>query len=229
MSSLYPVKKRGPEAYTTEFDILKASHKFLRSSDEDGAKSWDAQLAMKYEASLFKEFAVCDLKHYKSGNIALRWRTEDEVLSGAGESSCGNTRCPYYDTPADSVPSGSQDVHLKPPNSPKLTTMELPFSYVEQGESQVRDVMVKVVLCQRCVKKLMWKREREKKDKEEAASDGGERASQTRADLDFRATHSSSRKRADHRDELNHKRTRDSRRSRSPRRHPEFHRIVPEQ
>jgi protein FRA10AC1 len=164
--------------------------------------------------------------------IALRWRTEDEVLSGAGELSCGNTRCPYYDTPADSVPSGSQDIHPKPPvNSPKLTTMELPFSYVEQGESEVRDVMVKVVLCERCVKKLMWKKEREKKDKEEAASDGRERTSQTRADLDSYATYSSSRKRANHRDERNHKRARDSRRSRSrsPRRHPEFHRTVPEQ
>lgn len=34
-------------------------------------KSWDAQLAKKYEDSLFKEFAVCDLKHYKSGNVCV--------------------------------------------------------------------------------------------------------------------------------------------------------------
>jgi len=27
---------------------------------------------MKYESSLFKEFAVCDLKHYKTGNVRSR-------------------------------------------------------------------------------------------------------------------------------------------------------------
>jgi len=61
----------------TEFDILKASHKFLR--DEEGnaeserkAKSWNDQLAEKYYANLYREFAVCDLKHYKSGNVRSR-------------------------------------------------------------------------------------------------------------------------------------------------------------
>ncbi|KAF8525905.1 folate-sensitive fragile site protein Fra10Ac1-domain-containing protein [Hysterangium stoloniferum] len=151
MSSLYPVKRKAPEIYTSEFDILKSAHRFLRDDKPEATQSWDAQLAKKYEDTLFKEFAVCDLKHYKSGNIALRWRTEDEVISGAGETTCGNTRCPYYDS--------SNDSKQKPP---KLTTMELPFAYTEQGETEMRQVMVKVVLCQRCVKKLMWKREKDK-------------------------------------------------------------------
>ncbi|TFK40203.1 folate-sensitive fragile site protein Fra10Ac1-domain-containing protein [Crucibulum laeve] len=127
----------------TEFEILKESHKFLR--DEEGKNStWDEQLAEKYYSSLYREFAVCDLKHYKSGNFALRWRTEEEVLSSAGETTCGNTRCEHhYST-------------LKPP----LTTLELPFAYVEQGEN--KSALVKIVLCSSCLKKLMWKRNKEK-------------------------------------------------------------------
>jgi len=72
---------------TTEFEILKSSHRyalftsptlgfltlphrFLRA-DEEGAKdlSWNDKMAKKYYDSLYKEFAVCDLKHYKSGNV----------------------------------------------------------------------------------------------------------------------------------------------------------------
>jgi hypothetical protein len=40
-----------------------------------------------------------DLKHYKSGQIAMRWRTEDEVLAETGERTCGNLRCVDH-TPA---------------------------------------------------------------------------------------------------------------------------------
>jgi len=143
----------------TEFEILKASHKFLRDDDEK-ASSWDEQLARKYYTSLYREFAVCDLKHYKSGNFALRWRTEEEVLSGSGETTCGNTRCQRH------------FASRFPDHNSSLTTLELPFSYLEQGES--KSALVKVALCEKCVKKLMWKREKEKgmdKDKTTAGLD----------------------------------------------------------
>jgi protein FRA10AC1 len=153
----------------TEFEILKASHKFLRDDGEQ-ATSWNDQLAAKYYSSLFREFAVCDLKHYKSGNVrytimheiraanlplkfALRWRTESEVLSGAGETTCGNTRCEHHASP----PSPKQREHAP---SVRLTSLELPFVYEEHGET--KSALVKAVLCQRCLKKLMWKREKEK-------------------------------------------------------------------
>ncbi|KAF8223855.1 hypothetical protein L208DRAFT_1314852 [Tricholoma matsutake] len=137
-----------PPSGKTEFEILKESHRFLRE-DHDENLSWDDQLAAKYYSSLYREFAVCDLKHYKSGNFALRWRTEDEVLSGNGETTCGNTRCEFHDIP-------ERLAHLKP----SLTTLELPFAYVEQGEN--KSALVKVVLCPRCLRKLMWKRSKEK-------------------------------------------------------------------
>jgi len=135
----------------------------LREDDPESLKSWDAKLAKKYEDSLFKEFAVCDLKHYKSGNIALRWRTEDEVLSGAGETTCGNTRCAYHESSLDEDERSGSSKGVVPPPKPKLSTVELPFAYVEQGETTPREVLVKVVLCSRCLKKLTWKREQEKK------------------------------------------------------------------
>ncbi|EPQ54214.1 hypothetical protein GLOTRDRAFT_78146 [Gloeophyllum trabeum ATCC 11539] len=129
----------------TEFDILKASHKFLREEVDETSLSWEEKVAKKYYDNLYREFAVCDLKHYKSGNFALRWRTETEVLSGAGETTCGNIRCPYHD-------AAGSDVRLK--------TLEVPFGYEEHGA--YKSCLVKLVLCARCTKKLMWKKEKEK-------------------------------------------------------------------
>lgn len=77
--------------------------------------------------------------------FALRWRTEAEVLSGAGENTCGNSRCKHHN---------DQDGVVK------LSTLELPFAYEEHGER--KSALVKVVLCPRCLKKLMWKRNKEK-------------------------------------------------------------------
>jgi len=72
---------------TTEFEILKSSHRYVvRASctfggliwlcrflrpDDEGVKDlpWNDKVAKKYYDSLYKEFAVCDLKHYKSGNV----------------------------------------------------------------------------------------------------------------------------------------------------------------
>ncbi|KAF9453494.1 hypothetical protein P691DRAFT_719673 [Macrolepiota fuliginosa MF-IS2] len=152
--SLYPTKSYPITKGLSEFEILKASHKFLRE-DAPPDKTWEDKLAEKYYESLYREFALCDLKHYKSGNFALRWRTESEVLSGAGESTCGNTRCKYH---YSSTPSLS--LSRKKKKEPQLTTLELPFAYIEHGEA--KSALVKVVLCPRCVKKLMWKRMKDK-------------------------------------------------------------------
>ena len=32
--------------------------------------SWDDRVAKKFYSSLYREYAVCDLKHYKSGNVS---------------------------------------------------------------------------------------------------------------------------------------------------------------
>lgn len=89
--------------------------------------------------------------------FALRWRTETEVVSGAGESTCGNTRCYRHHHDHDHNPFKPKPKQKK---QRPLSTLELPFSYIEHGESKY--ALVKVVLCTRCVKKLMWKRRKEK-------------------------------------------------------------------
>jgi hypothetical protein len=61
--------------------------------------------------------------------FALRWRTEDEVLSGAGETTCGNTRCEHH--PPPSSVSSSRSMSKVP-----LTTLELPFGYLEHGKTK---------------------------------------------------------------------------------------------
>jgi hypothetical protein len=47
--------------------------RFLREDehepDKEGHDSWDKTLARKFYANLWKEYAICDLKHYKSGNV----------------------------------------------------------------------------------------------------------------------------------------------------------------
>ncbi|KAF5372744.1 hypothetical protein D9615_010092 [Tricholomella constricta] len=148
----------------TEFEILKASHRFLRDEVDTKDLSWDEQLASKYYTTLYREFAVCDLKHYKSGNFALRWRTENEVLSGAGETTCGNARCKHHHPMPDHLPQRT--------SAPALTTLELPFVYFEHGDK--KSALVKVVLCPRCFDKLMWKRRKEKeKGKEKVREESG--------------------------------------------------------
>ncbi|KAF8968059.1 folate-sensitive fragile site protein Fra10Ac1-domain-containing protein [Flammula alnicola] len=197
----------------TEFEILKASHKFLREEGEKPS-SWDEQLAGKYYSNLYREFAVCDLKHYKSGNFALRWRTEEEVLSGAGETTCGNTRCEHHFRPRF-----RDEEDTKVP----LTTLELPFTYLEHGES--KSALVKVVLCGKCVKKLMWKRSKEKEksapalDSQSPPDDEGATLAQKEAeDNDLEKHRRKKRSREDADDKERSSRRRRSSRSKSPRR-----------
>ncbi|KAH7102805.1 folate-sensitive fragile site protein Fra10Ac1-domain-containing protein [Auriculariales sp. MPI-PUGE-AT-0066] len=133
---------------SSEYDVLKDAHRFLRDDTSEQPRSWAEHVARNYESGLFREFAVCDLKHFKSGNLALRWRTEDEVLSGAGQDTCGNTRCKRH-----SAEAGSR-------KRPELKTLELPFAYTERDEQF--SALVKVVLCESCCRKLMWKRNHDK-------------------------------------------------------------------
>ncbi|CAE6477803.1 unnamed protein product [Rhizoctonia solani] len=215
----------------TEMDGLVENHKFLRDDDDKELQELGAEerIAVKYYRGLFKEFAVVDLKHYKSGQFALRWRTEPEVISGLGQFTCGNTRCAYHQADDD-----------RPVPQPKLITLELPFGYVEDGEA--KSALVKVVLCERCKKKLMWKRDkgREAMEREEggdgiseedraarmnekagqekehgSSSKSGRRERDERGGRSFRGDHSGSSSRRDRRDRS---RERSTRRSRSPRR-----------
>jgi protein FRA10AC1 len=52
--------------------------------EADSDISWEQRIAKRYYDKLFKEYAICELKRYKEGKIAMRWRTENEVIVGKG-------------------------------------------------------------------------------------------------------------------------------------------------
>ncbi|CAJ0745900.1 4666_t:CDS:2 [Entrophospora sp. SA101] len=81
--------------FKTEFDILKENHKFIRDDEEEDEEklSWEQRIAKKYYDKLFKEYCIVELKYYKEGKIALRWRIEKEVISGKGQFICASTKC----------------------------------------------------------------------------------------------------------------------------------------
>ncbi|KAJ3105457.1 mitochondrial Homoaconitase [Phlyctochytrium planicorne] len=140
----------------TEADILKENHRFLRDEDDDEADdSWEKRLAKKYYDKLFKEFCLANLERYKEGKIALRWRTQKEVVSGNGQFTCGNLGC------------------TSPP-ALKLKSWEVNFAYKEDGEQ--KNALVKLRLCDPCAYKLNYRKikkmEQEKKERESGIESG---------------------------------------------------------
>jgi hypothetical protein len=52
--------------------LINEVPRFLRAEEEESKDlTWNDQLAKKYYENLYREFAVCDLKHYKSGNVRI--------------------------------------------------------------------------------------------------------------------------------------------------------------
>lgn len=144
--------------------------------------------------------AHCDIEY----QVSLRWRTEEEVLSGVGETTCGNTRCKHHDPVSDSSTAkrrwdddAEAGKSARKGKERKLVTLELPFSYVEDNTQ--KSALVKVVLCERCVRKLNWKRERMKEGQGLAV----ESVSQVEVeDSPSRRSHSPSTKRTKDKDSL---------------------------
>ncbi|XP_034943076.1 protein FRA10AC1 homolog [Chelonus insularis] len=126
--------KRDTSRDKTDYDVIKENHKFLWDEDKDIPDTWEARLAKKYYDKLFKEYCICDLTYYKYNKVALRWRTEKEVVVGKGQFECGNKKCPIKDD---------------------LRSWEINFAYEEQGEK--KNALVKLRLCPQCSIKLNYK------------------------------------------------------------------------
>lgn len=147
-------------------DALKAHHRFLRRpEDEEGeqAGSWGARLARRYYARLFKEFAIADLSRYKEQKIGMRWRTQQEVVSGKGQFSCGARGC--------SETAG-------------LCSFEVNFAYVEAG--QQKQALVQLRLCPGCGAKLNYGREKAYRRAGPSAFEQREQQQQERQQLEQR-------------------------------------------
>eukprot|EP01134_Creolimax_fragrantissima_P007099 CFRG7099T1 len=122
-------------ATVTDRSILEKEHRFVWDPKvQDSELDWNQRLAKRYYDKLFKEYALCDLSRYKTGEVALRWRTQKEVFSGKGQFVCGSKAC---DT------------------SRGLQSWEVNFKYLEANEK--KNVLVKVRLCSKCSSKLNYK------------------------------------------------------------------------
>ncbi|KAF5153621.1 Folate-sensitive fragile site protein Fra10Ac1 family protein [Theileria parva strain Muguga] len=115
----------------TDYDVLKKHYTFLNDEND---KSWESNLVSNYHETLFKEFAVCDLSKYKSGDIALRWRSANEVVEGKCESICANVSCT---------------------ETLNLSSYEVLFNYIEHKVK--KQALVKVRVCPECSYKLNYK------------------------------------------------------------------------
>ncbi len=137
--------QRSKEKDRTDYDVLKDHHKFLwddTTTTTTGSApdtSWEQRLARSYFDKLFKEYALSDLSKYKENKIALRWRTEQEVIDCKGQFVCGNKVC--------LVKEG-------------LQSWEVNFAYIEHRER--KNALVKLRLCPKCSKKLNYHQKRNK-------------------------------------------------------------------
>ncbi|KAI8098517.1 FRA10AC1-like protein [Halteromyces radiatus] len=134
-----PKESSNKETHNPEYDILRKHHRFVQPQIDDKEMTWEQRLAQKYYEQLFKEYALCELSYYKQGKIALRWRTESEVVMGKGQFICASTRC-------------DQTTHL--------TSWEVNFGYMEDGIK--KNELVKVRLCEDCSYKLNYKTQKRK-------------------------------------------------------------------
>ena len=159
-------RSSGGETHTTtDLDELKKHHRFLREDDDDDYKKEEEEtgtrrgrgeeeeamlsllnegerVAKKYEGKLFKEYAIQDLSRWDTQGVGLRWRTEKEVARGKGVDICGEKRCS---------------------ERKNLGTFELNFRYKEGGRGEVKNALVKVVVCPACEEKMNRSRRRKKK------------------------------------------------------------------
>lgn len=109
-------------------------HTFLLNEKNDLLTEAERQALKQYHEQFFKEYCISDLTNYKTNQVALRWRTKKEVISGKGESVCGDKNCN---------------------SNENLKTWEVNFKYFENGNYQ--NTLVKLRLCTDCSIKLNYR------------------------------------------------------------------------
>lgn len=132
--------KQSVKHLVNEVDIARENCKFIMDGeDNEESLSWEQRIAKKYYDKLFKEYCLAELKLYKEGKIALRFRTQEEVFNGKGQFTCGSLKC-----------NETKD----------LSSWEVHFAYIE--DDQKKEALVKVRLCPGCSYKLNYKKQKRK-------------------------------------------------------------------
>ncbi|KAK0173067.1 hypothetical protein PV328_006320 [Microctonus aethiopoides] len=137
--------KRDTSRDKTDSDVIRENHRFLWDDDDDVPDTWEARLAKKYYDKLFKEYCICDLTFYKYNKVALRWRTEKEVVIGKGQFDCANKKCQVKDG---------------------LRSWEVNFGYEEHGVK--KNALVKLRLCPECSVKLNYRSQKKEVKRKKA-------------------------------------------------------------
>lgn len=122
--------KRNTAKDRTDHDVIRENHRFLWDKSEI-TDTWEKHLAKKYYDKLFKEYCITDLSRFKENKIAMRWRTEKEVIDGKGQFLCGSIHCREKEG---------------------LKSWEVNFGYVEEGKK--KNALVKLRLCPNCSERL---------------------------------------------------------------------------
>lgn len=108
-------------------------HRFILDDEAESSDTWEMQLVQAYHNRLFKEYCLTDfrLTSPNTSKLALRWRSEKEVISSKGQFICGNVPC---------------DAKLE------LSSWQVNFEFFEEGLR--KNVLVKIRLCLNCSKLL---------------------------------------------------------------------------
>jgi len=167
--------KPDTSSYRTDLDVVRDNHRFIWDSDNEeddienpdnsanqnatktSKQKWEERVSKHYWDRLNKEYCIGDLSRYKEKMYAFRWRTENEVVEGTGQFTCGNKVCKKF------VKKGLDE----------LSSFEVMFNYKERGEK--KSALVKIRVCEKCERKLNYHhkhkkaKKRKKKDKKEKA------------------------------------------------------------
>jgi len=141
---------------------LERHYTFLPEKDQ--IDKWQDRMVQQYHSHLYKEYVLADLT--RPGQVGLRWRTREEVESGRGHTTCGNKFCRstscspekspktdlllrnYFSSAISNSEFEERKLLENIPFGLGLFDFEVPFTYVEQGES--KEELVKLSLCLRC-------------------------------------------------------------------------------
>ncbi|KAH0543921.1 hypothetical protein FGG08_001822 [Glutinoglossum americanum] len=195
----YGGSKPQPSSFRTERQLLEENHKFIRDDDDgDEAGAGEKEIARRYYEKLFREFALVELGRWREGmadagwendQVAMRWRTKDEVLSGKGQFTCASLSCSRRDDvvidpeagengdPQDGDEQASRK-RRRGDTGGGLQTFELNFGYVEEGIK--KNALVKVRVCQRCARKLGKAQGAAPREKPRRSGSGSQSRSRTR-------------------------------------------------
>jgi protein FRA10AC1 len=143
---------------------LEKHYTFVPSDEKKN--TWQERMLNHYHSHLYKEYVLADMSRAPS-QLGLRWRTQQEVQNGRGHATCGNKHCPggsarkslskaaqlllesYYQSPHQPESEEEEEKLLaRLPHGAGLHDYEVPFTYIEQGETKTE--LVKLRLCLRC-------------------------------------------------------------------------------